>query len=321
MLKVARQYGEAAQMKKLSAVVEIDSFNKLLKYQQVQSISETGCMTPLLVQDLIRHGFKNGKNAQSEKISQLLEDGFSVLRFLSKKTVLLSEFPSSPCSENKMSGITIEATSRFLTRRPNKYWFEFTIKFTNPTSASLQLVSEIIEAKDENLTEITRKTAVMKLKRKALPVLESEGTYEYINQLSLPTSFGSFTGTYLFVDRATGQLLQIKTAPLLLSTRHDPDVTYEESRLYRGDQTERWNGVERHIVDATYEGHGQMGSKPNVNKTDVDRRASGGSSSNSSKQTTESMKQEDFQEEEDEMLHQKKSTLPPQICDDKPVFA
>jgi len=157
-----------------------------------------------------------------------------------------------------------------------------------------QLLSETIYARDENLNEITRKMPMMKSKRKVIPILESDGVFEHVSQFSLPTSFGTFYGVYVLVNRVTGQLLRIQSAPLLLSTRHDPDMTCSESRLYRGDQMERWTGVGR-IGAMVEQIRLQDSSQPRIDKTDVDVYAGA-----DCRQTAESLKQnDDFQDEEE----------------------
>jgi len=233
MLKLARDYGKAAERKKRPALDEICSFNNALNVYKIKPRNSLhrGIMTPSLAQFIVRLVFK--KKEPQQNSNYLLDDAFAALKKLHQRVATLGQFPNISEREDMINGMKVEAKCRFVAAGPagtqkTNYHYQIYLKFTNCTPQSVQLLNANILTKDETLHEIKSDRPLPQS-----PCLLSSGTYEHRTSLAISTESGTCACEYSFVNVQTGTRFTVLLPPLLLST-HDPDMAHREAP-YRGD--------------------------------------------------------------------------------------
>src|SRR5262247_3752310 len=120
-------------------------------------------------------------------------------------------------SEAVTRGIRVQVRSRYLDRqsRPeeNQWLFAYTVRITNETSRTVQLLSRHWIITDGNgRIEQVRGDGVVGEQ----PVIDPGESYEYTSGCPLPTPLGSMHGTYR-ISLDDGELFDAVIAPFALS--------------------------------------------------------------------------------------------------------
>jgi ApaG protein len=117
-------------------------------------------------------------------------------------------------SEATTQGIRIEVESRYSPERsrPAQWFFLYTVRITNHSTETVQLMSRhwIIRDANDRVEEVKGPGVVGDQ-----PILEPGDTYEYTSGCPLPTPFGSMQGSYQMVT-ARGEKFDAEIAEFVL---------------------------------------------------------------------------------------------------------
>jgi len=190
-----------------------------------------------------RHRMFNQRVDNPEQIGSLIDDAFSVLKKITTKAEVLRIFPLRCFSEQITNGCKIAARSQFLFERAGGWvFYQYAVKVTNLTEDKhLLLVTEDLEAIDENIQRKRVKYALGTFIKTKIPVLKPGESFEFSKRYPMQTRMGSISGTYLLLDTVTGQILEAQMAPFLLSDDNlgrEPESGARHRRQLR-------NGIER----------------------------------------------------------------------------
>jgi len=175
--------------------------------------------------DPIRNAFKNNiKETRPKKIESSLDEGFRLLRDLTRKVDALERQVYSTQSKATTNGITISVSSMEL-RQPNlhgkKNPFVYSVCIANNThkegsQKTVQLLKRhwIIRDSLGHIQEVKGDGVVGNQ-----PILRPSESHNYSSHTMIDSYIGTMEGSYRFIDLTSGEEFEAKIAPfgLLMS--------------------------------------------------------------------------------------------------------